>query len=130
MYKKLILMIVMVATLSVVAHEGHNDAPGSLKANHGGVVKSGKEINLEYIVSGDEVKLFPVSHEGKELTNAEVKLTITTKLPRGKSEPVKAEFKESAFIVKVEFKNSYRIEMNVVADVNGKKSIFKFQVEK
>ena len=122
--------MVIMGSLSVFAHEGHDDAPGAIKANHGGVVKAGKVINLEYVISGSEVKLFPVNHDGKDLTAAEVKLTVTTKLPKGKTEAIKIDSKDGIFIAKVDFKTAYRIEMSVEADVKGKKSAFKFQVEK
>jgi len=130
MFKKVILSVALLGSLSAFAHEGHDEAPGSIKANHGGTVKAGKEINLEYVVSGSEVKLFPVSHEGKDLTSAEVKLNVLVKLPKGKAEALKIDSKDGALIAKVDFKNAYRIEMNVEADHQGKKSTFKFQVEK
>lgn len=130
MLAKIILSIVLLGSLSSFAHEGHDDAPGAIKANHGGTVKAGKEINLEYVVSGTDVKLFPVGHDGKDLTAAEVKLIVTAKLPKGKAEPVKTESKDGGFVAKVDFKTAYRIEMNVDAEVKGKKSSFKFQVEK
>ena len=128
--KKLILAILLLISVSLFAHEGHDDAPGAIKANHGGTVKAGKEINLEYVVSGSEVKLFPVSHEGKDLTAAEVKLTATAKPPKGKAEAVKVESKDGAYVAMVDFKGAYRTEMNVDTDVKGKKSTFKFQIEK
>ena len=122
--------MVLLVSVGSFAHEGHDDAPGAIKANHGGTVKAGKEINLEYVVSGTDVKLFPVGHDGKDLTAAEVKLTVTAKLPKGKAEAVKTESKDGAFVAKVDFKAAYRVEMNVDAEVKGKKSSFKFQVEK
>lgn len=127
---KIILSVALLFSSSSFAHEGHDATPGAIKANHGGTVKAGKEINLEYVVSGSEVKLFPVSHEGKDLTAAEVKLNVTTKLPKGKAEATKVESKDGAFVAKVDFKTAYRIEMTVDAEVKGKKNAFKFQVEK
>ena len=130
MFRNIILSIAVLVSVSSFAHEGHDVTPGSIKANHGGTVKAGKEINLEYVVSGSEVKLFPVSHDGKDLTVAEVKLSVTAKLPKGKAETIKLDSKDGMFIAKVDFKSAYRIEMNVEADAKGKKSSFKFQVEK
>ncbi|MBC7456859.1 MAG: hypothetical protein H7235_01175 [Bdellovibrionaceae bacterium] len=132
MFNKIISIIVLslAVSLSVSAHEGHDNAPGVLKANHGGVVKAGKEINLEYIVSGNEVKLFPISHEGKDLADNDVKLVVSAKQPKGKAEVVKLETKNGVIITKVDFKNAYRVEMKVDAEFNGKKSTFIFQVEK
>lgn len=130
MFKKIIATVLLLGSLNLPAHEGHDEAPGALKANHGGVVKVGKVINLEYVVSGDEVKLYPASHEGKDLAVNEVKVTATVKLPKGKAEAVKLEIKDGAFVAKVDFKGAYRMEMLVTADNKGKSSTFKFQVEK
>ena len=130
MIKKILLATMMALSLSAVAHEGHDDAPGAIKANHGGTVKAGKEINLEYVVSGTEVKLYPVSHDGKDLNAAEVKLIVTSKAPKGKAEAVKIENKEGAFVGTIDFKSAYRSEVVVDATVANKKSNFKFQVEK
>ncbi len=130
MIKQIFLATLLSLSIKSIAHEGHDNAPGALKANHGGTVKPGKEINLEFLVSGSEVKLFPLSHDGKDLTANEVKLTATTKLPKGKAEPSKLEYKEGGFVTQVDFKSAYRIELNVTASVKGKADAFKFQVEK
>lgn len=130
MLKKIILSIVFMSSLGTFAHEGHDNVPGALKANHGGTVKAGKEINLEYVVSESEVKLFPMTHDGKDLPASEVKLTATVKSPKGKAEPIKIEEKNGTFETKVDFKGAYRAELIVHAEVKGKQNLFKFQVEK
>lgn len=130
MFRGLILLIVTVLSTCAFAHEGHDGAPGALKSNHGGTVKAGKELNLEYLVSGSEVKLFPMSHDGKDLPTTEVIMTVNAKTPKGKSERINLEVKDGAFSAVIDFKGAYRIEMNVEAENKGKKSTFKFQVEK
>ena len=131
MYKVLMMsMLLVLGSVNAVAHEDHDKAPGAIKANHGGTVKPGKEINLEYKMEGAVVKLFPASHDGKDLTETEVKLTATTQLPKGKIEPAAVKFAEGGFQTDVQFKGAYRVEMVVVTMVNGKKDTFKFQVEK
>lgn len=130
MFKKIILSIVFMGALTSFAHEGHDQAPGTIKSNHGGVVKAGKEINLEYVVTGAEVKLFPASHDGKDLNSSDVQMTVTAKLPKGKAEVLKLENKNGSLVATVDFKSAYRVEMNVEANHQGKKSTFKFQVEK
>ena len=130
MLKRIVVAVLLLGSIGLFAHEGHDDAPGALKANHGGVVKAGKELNLEYKVSGDMVELYPVSHDGKDLKATDVKLTATSKLPKGKTEPVKLEIKNGTYTAKVDFKGAYRLEFQVMADNAGKKSTFKFQVEK
>lgn len=130
MFKKIIVSIVLLGSLNIFAHEGHDNVPGALKANHGGTVKAGKEINLEYVVAGNVIKIYPVSHDGKDLNQTEAKLTATAKAPKGKAEPAKLEFKDGSYVATVDFKGAYRIEMNVAAEIKGKKDLFKFQVEK
>jgi hypothetical protein len=136
---KLLLSTLLLTTSAVLlvqiaqpafAHEGHDNAPGMLKANHGGNVLAGKELNLEYVISTTEVKLYPVSHEGKDLASPQVKVTATAKAPKGKAENLKLESKEGAFLTQVDFKSAYRVEVNVITEFNGKKDLFKFQVEK
>lgn len=130
MIKKLFATVVLLGSLGAFAHEGHDHAPGTLKSNHGGVVKAGKEINLEYVIKGDLVELYPMSHEGKELEESAVKLTATGKPSKGKAEALKIESKNGVMVAKVDFKGAYRVEVQVSADSNGKKSNFKFQVER
>ena len=129
MLKKIIVAAILLGSFGLSAHEGH-ETPGALKAIHGGVVKAGKDINLEYVVAGDTVKLFPVSHDGQDIAATDVKITATAKLPKGKAETVKVDVKEGAFVAKADFKGAYRIEFTVNADNKGKLSTFKFQVEK
>lgn len=130
MFKKMMLSIFLLGALNAFSHEGHDSTLGSLKANHGGNVKVGKEINLEFVVLGNELKLYPASHEGIDLSTTEVKLTGTSKLPKGKSENLKIEIKNGAYIATIDFKTAYRIEVIVIAEFKGKKDTFKFQVEK
>lgn len=125
-----ILALVFGFSATGLAHEGHGDAPGTLKSNHGGIVKSGKEINLEYVVSGTELTLYPVSHEGQDLNPADVKIQATAKAPKGKALPLKLEANGGAFKAQIDFKGAYRSEVVVTTDVKGKKDTFKFQVEK
>ena len=130
MFNKLIFTTLIISSLSTFAHEGHNNTPGSLKANHGGTIKSGKEMNLEYVASANELKLYPADHEGADLTFAELKVSATGKIPKGKTENLKVELKNGIYTVPIDFKNAYRIEVIVTVDYKGKKDSFKFQVEK
>jgi len=130
MFKKTIVAALLLTSIASFAHEGHDHVPGVLKANHGGVVKAGKQINLEYVVSGEVLKLYPLSHEGKDLVVSDIKLSATAKSPKGKAEPVKLEIKDGVYSAKVDFKAAYRIEFQVVADAGDKQSSFKFQIEK
>ena len=128
--KQLILIMTM-SFLSTIgfAHEGHDDAPGSVKATHGGVVKQGKEINLEIVSAGGELKLFPVSHTGADIPLSDVKLTGTAQPPKGKAVPLALEVKDKSYFSKLDFNGAYRLSLEIKADVKGKKDTFKIQVE-
>ena len=73
---------------------------------------------------------YPISHDGKDLAAGDVKLTATSKLPKGKAVVLNLETKDGFYMAKVDFKDAYRIEVLVKADNKGKQSTFKFQVEK
>lgn len=129
--RKLLLSLIAVFLIHpAFAHEGHDQAPGMLKASHGGTVLSGKEINLEYMVSAGEVKIYPMTHDGKDVPSDKVKVTATAKTPKGKAETLNVIQKDGAFLSQVDFKNAYRVEVSVTTETNGKKDSFKFQVEK
>lgn len=130
MFREFIMSAVLVSSLSVFAHEGHDNAPGTLKSKHGGVVTAGKEVNLEYVVSGTEVKLYPLGHDGKDIAANAVKVAATTKAPKGKPQNTKLEIKDGVYSTQIDFKGAYRSEMTVNIDDRGKISVFKFQVEK
>ncbi len=128
----LFMLGVLVAGLGSIgnAHEGHDQAPGVLQANHGGTVLPGSEVNFEYAVSGTQVQMYVISHDKKDIPVAEVKLTATAKPAKMKAEPLKIELQEGTYRANVDFKNSHRVEVNVNVDHKGKISKFKFQVEK
>jgi hypothetical protein len=111
------------------AHEGHA-VPGSIPSAHGGTALGGKEINLEYVITGSDLKLYPMSHEGKDLGSSQVKVNATAKAPKEKSEKLNLQFKDGSFMAHVDFKKAYRLEVNVTTESNGKKDTFKFQMEK
>jgi len=127
-------IVSIVSTVSVAsvasAHEGHDHAPGSFVALHGGTVKPGKILNLEYITVGDTVKIYPTSHDSKDLTVNEVKLTGTATLPKSKPEVLNLTYSEGSYFTKLDFKNSYRVELKLKANFNGKSESFTLQIEK
>lgn len=127
--KFLFITAILFSTVSF-SHEGHDQLPGALKSNHGGVVQAGKEINLEYVVSGNEVKLYPLSHEGKDIPLKDVSFSVTSKRPKEKSSAIKVDEVDRVSILKVDFKKAYRIEVEVKVDHIGRESHFKFQVER
>lgn len=125
----LMVIVISLASSASFAHEGHDDVPGSIKALHGGVVKPGKEMNLEIVSAGGELKLFPISHTGSDIALSDVKLTATAQPPKGKAERITFEEKDNSYYSKLDFKGSYRLSLDIKADHKGKKDTFKVQVE-
>lgn len=127
--KAIILAALLFSTVNVYAHEGHNEAPGSVKAFHGGTVKTGKELNLEIVTAAGELKVFPLAHGGSDIPMSEVKLTGSAQPPKGKPFPVSFIEKDGAFYTKLDFKGAYRLTVELKAAYKGKTDTIKVQVE-
>lgn len=116
--------------LTVIAHEGHGSAPGSFKSLHGGTVQVGKQLNLEVIVTGNEVTVFPTSHEGKDVVLKDVKIEVTAKPKKGKAYPVQlSPASGNGMTATVDLKGANRLPLEVNVSNQGKVDKFTVQVE-
>lgn len=113
-----------------MAHEGHDQTPGQVKSQNGGIVKQGKELNLEMVTEGSKVSFYPLAHGGEKIELAEVKINATAQAPKGKPLPLKLEGKGNAFVGTVDLGSAIRSTVEVKASYKGKSDTFKFQVEK
>ena len=127
--KKLLLTLIIILPTLVFSHEGHNDTPGALKSIHGGVVQVGKEVNLEVIITGQKVTLFPTSHEGQDLLAKNVKIEAIAKPKKGAAYPVKIANEKSGYSISVDLKGANRLPVTVSVTMNGKTDNFIIQVE-
>lgn len=126
----LITLITALTTLTVIAHEGHGNAPGSFKSLHGGTVQTGKQLNLEVIVTGKEVTVFPTSHEGKDVPLKDVKIEATAKPKKGKSYAVQfSPASGNGMTATVDLKGANRLPLDVTVSNQGKVDKFTVQVE-
>lgn len=124
------LSSILLFGINSIAHEGHDDVPGQIKAKHGGLVKSGKEMNMEMLVTGESVQFFPLAHSGEDLKISEVKLTGIAKTPKGKPQSLTFTSDDKSFSTKVDLKGAYRADLDIKAQHSGKTDNFKFLVEK
>lgn len=124
-------LIFVLTTLPVLGftHEGHDKTPGTLKSIHGGVVQSGKQLNLEVIVNGNEVTLFPTSHEGKDIAANEVKVEAVATPKKGKPYPVTFTNTPKGFTSKVDLQGANRLPVTINVSNQGKTDHFTVQVE-
>ncbi len=127
---KFFIIASIFASTGVLAHEGHDDIPGQIKALHGGVVKSGKNINMEMLVTNGSVQFYPLAHSGEDLKISEVKLSGSSKTPKGKSETLNFSSDAKSISTKINFKDAYRTDLEIKAQYKGKADNFKFLVEK
>jgi len=111
------------------AHEGHNHAPGIVQTPHGGSLKKGKLLNFELLVSGKEVKVFPLTNEMKPILPSSVQLQASYQIPKKTKEKAQYQTLADGFLLNVDSKGAYRYELELVAEYRGKKETFKFQIE-
>lgn len=84
---KVSLILCLVAH-QVFAHEGHDhDAPTSVKALKGGIVKSLEETNVEVVSKGDSIRIYLFDKKASEPKPLDVRpftLTAKAEMPRTK----------------------------------------------
>ena len=127
--KKFISVLVLALATTSYAHEGHDKTPGSLKSLHGGAVQSGHQLNLEVLINGSEITLYPISHEGRDVAAQDVKIEATAKPKKGKPYAVKFESTKNGFTSKVELQGANRLPVTVNVTNEGKTDHFLVQVE-
>jgi hypothetical protein len=87
---KKLIMVVAVAVgawhLGAVAHEGHNhDAPTTIKAPKGGIIKALDESLVEVVTKGKNVKIYFYDKERNPTAAAGFKVEAHAELPRSKN---------------------------------------------
>ncbi|ASD63527.1 hypothetical protein [Bdellovibrio bacteriovorus] len=127
--KSLILLASLTLSPVAMAHEGH-DVPGTLKAQHGGIPKTGKLFNMEMLAIETKVQFFPRAHEGESLDTKNIKISGTAKSPKGKAAPLQFTANANSFDTTVDFQGSHRVNLEIKVDYEGKSDTFKFLVEK
>ena len=133
--KKLFASILMygffgLGSPSLFAHEGHDETPGQLRSQFGGVVKGGKQLNIELVTEGNKINVYPLAHGSEMINPVELKVNASAKAPKGALSSLKLTPKNKGYEGEVDFKNASRLELEVKTVYQGKSDSFKFQVEK
>jgi|GEM_PF-1988886 len=126
---KMLFVAALLLTSPVLAHEGH-ELPGQLKATHGGLIKTGKQMNMEMVYTGDTVRFYPQPHPGETIDMAQVKLSGSSKTPKGKPQTLSFTSDGKSFSTRVDLQGSYRADLDIKVDYENKIDQFKFLVEK
>lgn len=129
MKKTLVTLSLLALSAVAFAHEGHDQAPGATKSIHGGTVQSGKQLNLEVIVAGNMLTVYPTSHEGKDIAAKDVKIEAMATPKKGKAFPVKLEPTKGGYTATVDLQGANRLPVTVNVTTQGKTDHFTVQVE-
>ncbi len=113
-----------------LAHEGHNELPGVLRAVHGGIIKPGKNINMELVADGGKLAFYPIAHAGDNLDTNQLKIEAKVKDPKGRVALLKLSKNVDIFSGEIDFKGNLRNEVEIKSNYKGSVDIFTFQVEK
>lgn len=130
-FTALILLPSLLFSFASFAHEGAH-GPEQKVAPHGGILRDGTSLMFELVKSGDNIKIYPLTHEGKVI---DVKLievdSKKTTLTDAKKKTIKYNLipEGDALIVKFEKGGSYRYSLNLIARFEGKENKASWQIE-
>lgn len=129
-FNQLVFTLAVMIASPILAHEGHADAPGSVVPPHGGKIQATSELYLEFVKSGDVVKIFPMSHDLKPVPTSEITLSIQLELPRQKvKQPVSPETQSDSWSAKIDAKGAHRFTLIVASKRKNKSETVKFTAE-
>lgn len=130
MKRSLSFLAAVLISGSAIAHEGHDQTPGSLAAPHGGIVQGTSNLYLELVTSKNDVKLYPLDHDSKPVPLGDVKIDAKMTVPRkGKPEKVSFMVHEDHYMATIDPKGAHRYQLDVEASYKGKKEKVKFNIE-
>ena len=121
------------SSAALVAHEGHeHDAPTTIKAPKGGVVKSLDASRVEVVTKGKNIKIYLYDQDMKPATAGEFSIVAQAELPRSKKvEEIKLEPKDSFFEGNYDAKgvHRYKLKLEVTHSKTGQTDKLTFNVE-
>ncbi len=131
--KRLIYIFAFTAGLCAFAHEGHDhNAPGTVQAPKGGVIKTLEKTHVELVTKGSDLKVYLYEKDLKPKALKGFLLTATADLPRTKKpEPIVFITKDDHFEGVFDGKGAHRYTLNltVVDPATGHRDKLNFTVE-
>ena len=129
--KKIVTLLTLALCLNVSAHDGPH-GPEQKVAPHGGVLRDSASLMFELVKSGDSIKIYPLTHEGKPIDAKLVEVdTKKTNLTDAKKKTVQHTLvpEGDALVVSFEKGSSYRYSLNLNARFAGKENKASWQIE-
>lgn len=124
------ILVGVLFSVLVSAHEGHDHTPGSVNAPHGGVIQGTDSLYWELVTEAGGITLYPLTHELASISVKEISLNGEVTMPKKKKgEPVKFEGASDHFTAKIDSKGAYHYSLGLSFSYKGKKEKVKFQVE-
>ncbi len=128
--KKLFATFVLFISLTSFSHEGHDKAPGTLSAPHGGQLKGTSQLYVELVSDTNGFKIYTIDHELQAIPLKDVKIEVALKLPKQKqSEKISLNLSESFAEGKVNVKGAHRYIIDLKVTYKGKTESLSFNVE-
>ena len=109
------LFFMAFSSAALLAHEGHDhDAPTTIKAPKGGVVKSLDASRVELVTKGKNIKIYLYDREMKPAAPEEFSVVAQAELPRSKKvEEIKLEPKDAFFEGTYDAKGAHRYKLKL-----------------
>ncbi|HPI39418.1 MAG TPA: hypothetical protein PLJ21_01355 [Pseudobdellovibrionaceae bacterium] len=129
--KDIFLSAILVFGLSAIAHEGPH-GPEQKVAPHGGVLRDGTSLMFELVKTGENVKIYPLTHDGKPIDSKVIEVDLKkTQLADSRKKPIQHSLiaEGDSFVLKFEKGSSYRYSLSLVARYEGKENKANWQIE-
>lgn len=95
------------STASVMAHDGHDhDAPGAMKAPHGGTTQGGKNIDIELVQEKDGILVYGLEEDASSVAAKDFQLIGTAEFPKKSSQPLTFSAQKDHYAAKFSFKDA------------------------
>jgi hypothetical protein len=127
------LVLALTVPMCATAHEGHDhDAPVSVKAPKGGVVKELEKTYVEVVSKAKELKIYLYDKEMKPRATEGFKITAVAELPRKRgSRSVELKDLRDHFAAEYDAKGAHRYSLNlkIFDPVGGHEDAMSFTIE-
>lgn len=113
--KKILMLGVLLIGLNVNAHEGHDhDAPVSLRAPKGGMIKALDEARIEVVTQGSNLKIYIYDKDLQPLESKDFVVEAAAEWPRNKkTEPLKLTSHKQYLEANYEAKGTHRYTLKL-----------------